>query len=83
MFLKGSMKQSPVNQIESPMKGITRRQRECLQYIADGRTARNIAYRLGISERMVRFHLEGVRFRLGASSTTQAVYLATKAGLID
>ena len=83
MFLKGSMKQSPVNQIGSPTKSITRRQRECLQYIADGRTARNIAYRLGISERMVRFHLEGARFRLGASSTTQAVYLATKARLID
>lgn len=62
---------------------LTRRQRECLQYIADGHTACSIGYLLGISERMVRSHLEGARLRLGAGSTTQAVYLATKAGFID
>jgi DNA-binding CsgD family transcriptional regulator len=62
---------------------LTQRQRECLQYIADGHTGRNIAHRLGISERMVRFHLEGARLRLNAGSTTQAVYLATKSGIID
>jgi len=66
-----------------PSVCLTRRQRECLQYIADGHTARSIGYRLGISERMVRSHLEGARLRLGAGSTTQAVYLAAKAGLID
>ncbi len=62
---------------------LTRWQRECLRYIADGYTARNIGYRLGISVRMVRFHLETARIRLKANSTTQAEYLATKAGLID
>jgi DNA-binding CsgD family transcriptional regulator len=62
---------------------LTRRQHECLQYIADGHTGRSIAHRLGISERMVRFHLEGARLRLNASSTTQAVYLAAKSGIID
>ena len=62
---------------------LTRRQRDCLQYIADGYTARHIGYRLGISERMVRFHLEKARIKIGVSSTVQAVYLATKAGLID
>jgi len=62
---------------------LTHRQRECLQYIADGHTGRSIAHRLGISERMVRFHLEGARLRLNAGSTTQAVHLATKLGLID
>ena len=67
----------------SPVKILTRRQRECLQYIADGHTGRSIAHRLGISERMVRFHLEGARLRLNAGSTTQAVYLATKTGIID
>jgi len=62
---------------------LTPRQRDCLQYIADGYTARHIGYRLGISQRMVRFHLEKARNKLGVSSTIQAVYLATKAGLID
>jgi DNA-binding CsgD family transcriptional regulator len=62
---------------------LTPRQKDCLQYTADGHTARSIAHRLGISERMVRFHLEGARQRLNAGSTTQAVHLATKLGLID
>jgi LuxR family quorum sensing-dependent transcriptional regulator len=67
----------------NPAITLTHRQRECLQYIADGHTGRSIAHRLGISERMVRFHLEGARLRLNAGSTTQAVYLAAKSGIID
>jgi DNA-binding CsgD family transcriptional regulator len=67
----------------SPAISLTRRQKDCLQYIADGHTGRSIAHRLGISERMVRFHLEAARTRLKAGSTTQAVHLATKLGLID
>jgi len=62
---------------------LTPRQKDCLQYTADGHTARSIALRLGISERMVRFHLERARVRLNAGSTTQAVHLATKLELID
>ena len=62
---------------------LTRRQRECLQYTADGYTGRRIAQRLGISIRMVRFHLERARQRLNASSTAQAVYLAAKSRIID
>lgn len=62
---------------------LTARQKDCLQYTADGHTARSIALRLGISERMVRFHLERARVRLNAGSTTQAVHLATKFELID
>jgi DNA-binding CsgD family transcriptional regulator len=83
MFLKNTINKKTLSKNESPVLMLTRRQGECLRYIADGCTARHIAYRLGISERMVRFHLEGARKRLGAGSTTQAVYLATKAGLID
>ena len=67
----------------SPTIALTRRQRECLQYTADGYTGRKVAHRLGISLRMVRFHLESARQRLNASSTTQAVYLAAKSGIID
>lgn len=62
---------------------LTARQKDCLQYTADGYTGRSIAHRLGISERMVRFHLERARLKLNASSTIQAVHLATKLELID
>jgi LuxR family transcriptional activator of conjugal transfer of Ti plasmids len=80
MFLNDPKKQP--GKIHPPVT-LTRRQRDCLQYIADGHTGRSIAHRLGISERMVRFHLEAARLRLNAGSTTQAVHLATKRGLID
>jgi len=76
-FPKTSQKEKP------DLPKLTSRQRECLQYTAEGHTARSIAHQLGISERMVRFHLEAARLRLNAGSTTQAVHLATKLGLID
>jgi len=62
---------------------LTRRQRQCLSATASGLTGRAIARQLGISERMVRVHLEGARQRLGADSTAQAIYLAVKLALID
>jgi LuxR family quorum sensing-dependent transcriptional regulator len=80
MFLSDPLKKQKNS---NPTITLTHRQRECLQYIADGHTGRSIAHRLGISERMVRFHLAGARQRLNAGSTTQAVYLATKSGIID
>ena len=67
----------------SKLTPLSRRQRQCLSATAAGMTGRAIARQLGISERMVRFHLEGARQRLGAESTAQAVYLAAKLALID
>lgn len=80
MFLFMKHKQPKAN---ASIPRLTPRQKDCLQYTADGHTARSIALRLGISERMVRFHLGRARVRLNAESTTQAVHLATKLELID
>ena len=62
---------------------LTRRQKECLCMTADGMTAQAIALKIGISMRMVRWHLKGAREKLDAVSTVQAVHLADKAGLLD
>jgi DNA-binding CsgD family transcriptional regulator len=62
---------------------LSRRQRQCLSATASGLPAKAVARQLGISERMVRWHLESARQRLGAGSTAQAVYLAAKLELID
>ena len=61
---------------------LSRRQRQCLLMTAEGWTADAIAVELGISTRMVRWHLRAVRERLGAVSTSQAVHLAVKRGLL-
>jgi DNA-binding CsgD family transcriptional regulator len=62
---------------------LTRRQKECLRMTADGMTAQAIASTIGISVRMVRWHLKEARERLDAASSAQAVHLADKAGLLD
>lgn len=67
----------------NPQLLLSKRQKECLQLIAEGLTARAIAAQLGISIRMVRFHLCAARMKLNAVSTTQAVHLAVKARLLE
>ncbi len=62
---------------------LTHRQKECLRMTADGMTAQAIAAKIGISVRMVRWHLKEARERLDAVSSAQAVHLAHKAGLLD
>jgi DNA-binding CsgD family transcriptional regulator len=61
---------------------LSRRQKQCLLLTVEGWTADAIAVELGISTRMVRWHLRAVRERLGAVSTSQAVHLAVKRGLL-
>lgn len=50
---------------------------------ADGLTAQAIALDLGISVRMVRWHLQQARRQLNAASSAQAVNNAIKANLLD
>ena len=57
---------------------LTRRQNECLRLVAMGFSERGIAFRLGITERMVRTHLSKARDRLEAHSIAEAVYNAIK-----
>lgn len=58
------------------------RERECLQWAAEGKTAWETAVILGLSERTVRCYLEGARYKLGAANNTQAVNKAGKASLL-
>lgn len=62
---------------------LSSRQRECLRLIAEGHTVTSAGYRLGISIRMVRVHLRVAREKLGAASTSHAVHIAVKLGLLE
>jgi DNA-binding CsgD family transcriptional regulator len=62
---------------------LSNRQRECLRLIAEGHTARSISVQLGISIRMVRFHLRASREKLNALSTSQAIHIAAKQHLLE
>ncbi len=52
---------------------ITAREIDCLKWMAAGKTAWEVSTILGISERTVRFHLNGAREKLECTTTTQAV----------
>ena len=55
---------------------LSRRELECLQWLAAGKTLTEAACILGISERTLRFHVNNARDRLGVATTMQAVVAA-------
>ena len=61
---------------------LTPRQREVLGLIVEGLDNREIATRLGISERTARAHVSAVLERLGATNRTQAAVAAVQKGLL-
>lgn len=61
---------------------LTPREREVLQMLAAGLANKEIASRLSISEHTAKFHVASILGKLGASSRTEAVFLALRHGLI-
>jgi DNA-binding NarL/FixJ family response regulator len=57
-------------------KGLTVRQLEILQLIADGRLSKEIAHILGISIKTVDFHRARIMARLGARSVAEVIRIA-------
>jgi two-component system NarL family response regulator len=61
---------------------LTPRERSSLQLIADGKSNKEIANELGISERTVKTHLGHLFEKLGVTSRTEAIKIATRRGLV-
>jgi DNA-binding NarL/FixJ family response regulator len=68
--------------LRSPVPGLTPRQREILLLVAAGRSNKEIAAQLGLSERTAKFHVTAIFTRLGADNRAQAVALAAQLGLL-
>ena len=66
-----------------PQLHLTRREQVCLEHVAEGHANRDIATRLGISERTVKFHLENIFRKLQARSRSEAVAVARRQRLIS
>lgn len=56
------------------------RELEVLKLVSEGLTNKEIAYRLGLSERTIQFHLNSIFNKTGTSSRTEAVVVAMKQG---
>ena len=61
---------------------LTPRELSALRLMADGKANKEIASELGISERTVKTHLGHLFEKLGATSRTEALRVATRRGLI-
>jgi DNA-binding NarL/FixJ family response regulator len=61
---------------------LTPREREVISLAASGRTARQIAKRLGVAERTVNTHLGRIYTKLGVNNRVSAVTAAAQAGLV-
>ncbi|HET8632305.1 MAG TPA: response regulator transcription factor [Thermomicrobiales bacterium] len=65
-----------------PLDALTDREREVLILVARGAANKEIARRLGISERTARTHVSNILGKLGLPSRTQAALLAVREGLV-
>jgi DNA-binding NarL/FixJ family response regulator len=66
-----------------PTGSLTPRQREVLQLLAEGRSAKEIASSLSISSRTVEFHKYQLMETLGLHTTAELVHFAIKQGLVE
>ena len=65
----------------SLVKTLSPRQRQVLEQIASGHSSKQIAYKLGLSEKTIKMHRSLLLPKLGASNIADAVRTAVEAGL--
>ena len=61
---------------------LTHRQQECLALLIRGKTYKEIAYMLGISNRVVEDHIHAIKYKLGCYSKSQLIEKAIDSGFL-
>jgi len=69
--------------IETVVAGLTQREKQILNYIADGNTNKQIARILNISEQTIKNHVSAILRKLNANDRAHAVVLAIRHGWIS
>jgi DNA-binding NarL/FixJ family response regulator len=77
-----AMREGPAR-APDPVSALTPRQREVLQLLAEGRSAKEIAAALSISTRTVEFHKYQMMETLGLHTNAELVHFAIKNGLVE
>jgi DNA-binding NarL/FixJ family response regulator len=78
--LLGSLRRGPPAGVEA-LNDLTPRQREVLQLVAEGRSAKEVAAALRISRRTAEFHKARLMETLGVRSTAELVQYAIRTGV--
>lgn len=81
-FLDARMAGRAASILRAERPRITAREKDVLSLLHDGRSNKEIATSLGISERTVKFHVTSILNKLGADNRTHAVALALQQKLI-
>jgi DNA-binding NarL/FixJ family response regulator len=68
--------------IGGPGPALSTRERQILQLTAEGKSRKEVAFALGISEKTVAFHKDNLKRKLGLRSTAQLTRYALDQGLI-
>ena len=66
----------------APNHILTPRQIEVIQAVAEGKSNKQIAYEMGVSEATVKLHINALLRSVGATNRTQALIRAQQMGLI-
>jgi len=67
---------------DASIEPLTPREQEVLGWMAQGYANKTIAREMGITEHTVKFHVNAILAKLGAQSRTEAVVVASRAGLV-
>jgi DNA-binding NarL/FixJ family response regulator len=68
--------------VDEPFEGLTAREVQVLELLAEGLPNKAIAERLSISDQTVKFHVSSISGKLGAANRTDAVRRAVRRGLV-
>ncbi|WP_349036028.1 response regulator transcription factor [Pseudotabrizicola sp. 4114] len=68
--------------LQAPLEDLTRREREVLEGICDGKSNKEIARDLEVQEVTVKLHVKTLARKLGARNRTHAAMIARNAGMI-
>lgn len=65
-----------------PDQHLSKRERDCLRWVAQGKTSWETGRILGLSQHTVNFHIRNACAKLGADNRLAAVAVALRQGLI-
>jgi NarL family two-component system response regulator YdfI len=78
-----------LNQVDKPAHSanddvvLTDREQQVLKAVAQGERSKEVAFKLGISERTVKAHLASIYSKLGVDSRAAAIAIAAQKGWLD